>query len=161
MAMQGRGWKNALHLNIQKQMNTNQPIFETYADLSFGRVRATYAQRGTEYGDSWRNCQWLAMRATCRKLGIEIPEKLLRALAVAALYDVKYQRLEGGYKDDSVIDAMAYGGLWAEEMRRLAEQSTEKVYIAKEFTGGPGMAANGLAKATPELGASLNGRSHQ
>lgn len=140
----------------------NQPIFETYADLSFGRVRATYAQRGTEYGDSWRNCQWLAMKATCRRLGITIPEEFLRALAVAALYDVKYQRLEGGYKDDSVIDAMAYGGLWAEEMRRLddADSSRKKPHHLDLLIGGASMATNGEAKATPEMGASLNGRSH-
>lgn len=151
-------------------MNTTQPIFETYADLSFGRVRATYAQRGTEYGDSWRNCQWLAMRATCRKLGIEIPERFLRALAVAALYDVKYQRLEGGYKDDSVIDAMAYGGLWAEEMRRLEaaaqmvraqeELPNLKEEYHKQFIGGGTLSTNGAAKATPELGAASNGRAH-
>jgi hypothetical protein len=143
-------------------MNTTQPIFETYADLSFGRVRATYAQRGTEYGDSWRNCQWLAMKATCRKLGIDVPERLLRALAVAALYDVKYQRLEGGYKDDSVIDAMAYGGLWAEEMRRLEkpEIRTPGQESMKQFIGGDTLSLNGAAKATPEMGAASNGRVH-
>lgn len=120
------------------------PIFETFADKTLSRVRATYAQRGGEYGDSWRNCQWLAMKATCRELGISIPEAKLRALAVAALYDVKYQRLEGGYKDDSVIDAIAYGSLWAEEMARLKE-------IAKDlnFNGGTTLVTNGQLVATP------------
>jgi hypothetical protein len=143
-------------------MNTKTaPIFETFADRTLGRVRGTYAQRGTEYGDSWRNCQWLAMKATCRALGLSIPEDSLRALAVASLYDVKYQRLEGGYKDDSVIDAMAYGGLWAEEMKQILEARktvSEESHQEKIFVGGA-PAVNGAAKATPETGGYLISRS--
>lgn len=97
----------------------NSPIFETYTDATLDRVRETYAQRGTEYGDSWKHCQWLTMKAVCRKLGFLIPEDMLRAVAVAALCDVKHNRLEGGYKDDTIIDSIAYHGLLAEEMRRL------------------------------------------
>jgi hypothetical protein len=97
-----------------------EPLFESNANASIARVTATFGQRGTEYGDTWRNAQWLAMRAVARKLAVQIPDEALRPLAAAALYDVKYQRLEGGYKDDSVIDGIAYGANLAEEMRKPA-----------------------------------------
>lgn len=101
----------------------NRPIFETFADTTLNRVRGTYTQRGTEYGDTWAHCQWLALKATARELGVEIPDSKLRAIAAAVLVDVKYQRLEGGFKDDSVIDGIAYNSLWAEEMQRQATQT--------------------------------------
>lgn len=103
----------------------NRPIFETFADTTLNRVRGTYAQRGTEYGDTWAHCQWLALKATARELGVEIPDSKLRAIAAAVLVDVKYQRLEGGFKDDSVIDGIAYNSLWAEEMQRQAQPQSE------------------------------------
>jgi hypothetical protein len=99
----------------------SEPMFEKRANATLARVTATFGQRGTEYGDTWANCQWLAMKATAQELGITVPPEFLRALAVAALVDLKYQRLEGGYKDDSVVDAGAYGAFWAEEMRVLGE----------------------------------------
>lgn len=94
----------------------NNPLFESHANATIERVRATYSQRGGEYGDTWRNCQWLALKAAARKLGVQIPDKFLTAIAAAVLVDVKYQRLEGGYKDDSVVDGIAYQALWAQEM---------------------------------------------
>ena len=41
-----------------------------------------------------------------------------RLLAAAALSDVKYQRMEGGYKEDTVIDRIAYDANFAAEMER-------------------------------------------
>lgn len=123
----------------------NKPIFETFANATIDRVKGTYEQRGTEYGDTWAHCQWLALKATCRKLGLEIPESKLRAVAAAVLFDVKYQRLEGGYKDDSVVDGMAYGGLWAEEMRRQEADREAKIKILSDVaeTNGHAIHRNG------------------
>lgn len=152
-------------------MNTkSSPMFETYADASLARTRSTYAQRGTEYGDSWKSAQWLTLKAVCKKLGISIPDEHLAAVAVAGLCDVKYNRLEGGYKDDTIIDSIAYHGLLAEIMERLnkVDRAAELTPSFDEWTkmrtqviGGASLATNGAAKATPEMGAASNGRSHQ
>jgi hypothetical protein len=100
-----------------------EPMFERRANATLKRVTATFGQRGTEYGDTLADCQWLAMKATARELGVIIPDEFLRAIAVAALVDIKYQRLQGGYKDDTVVDGIAYGAVYAEEMRVLKGES--------------------------------------
>jgi hypothetical protein len=104
------------YLQMQKEM---KPLFEHHADKTLDRVRETYACRGTQYGNTWKNMQWLALKATLRKFDIVAPDDKLRAIGAAALCDVKYQRLEGGYKDDTVVDGIAYNALWAEEMAIL------------------------------------------
>lgn len=98
---------------------TNLPKFEENAHATLKRVEAVFTERGREYGDTWRNCQFLAMKAVARKFDTTIPLWLFRALATAALVDMKYQRLEGGYKDDSMIDGIAFSLYLAEEIRDI------------------------------------------
>ena len=100
----------------------NKPKFEYHADATLDRVRATYAQRGTEYADTWRDAKFLAMQATAQKLGLKLSNDQCRVLCAAGLVDVKYHRLSGGYKDDSVIDGIAYQAMWCNEMRELSNK---------------------------------------
>lgn len=95
------------------------PKFETNALATLHRVESTFGQRGTEYGDTMKNCQWLTMKTIARRYGIHIPPELFRALAVAGLCDVKYQRQEGGYKDDNLVDAIAYQSFLAQDILDL------------------------------------------
>lgn len=96
-----------------------KPLFEENADATLERVRATYAERGTQYGDTWRNSQHLILRAAYQELtGAELPLKYCDAIASAVLCDIKYQRNEGGYKDDTLVDAIAYTAYHAESMRK-------------------------------------------
>ena len=96
-----------------------KPLFEERALATAERAQAIYAGRGTQYGDTWRECQFLKMKACARELGVEIPDKFMRALATAAFCDMKYWRLLGGYHDDSIIDGINYDSFLAEEMRVL------------------------------------------
>lgn len=100
-------------------MNPNPlpPLFDTNAKESLAIVSATFNQRGDEYGDTWRDCQWLAMKSAAEKAGIHLDTQTARLLAAAALYDVKYQRLQGGYKEDSIIDGIAYAANFRSEMK--------------------------------------------
>jgi hypothetical protein len=103
-------------------MNTTKPatpIFESHTLTSLDRAKEIFAGRGTEYGDTWRDCQFLKMKAVAKSLGIEIDDSHYRALATAAFSDMKYWRLLGGYKDDSIIDGINYDAFLAEEMRLL------------------------------------------
>ncbi len=92
------------------------PLFDSNAKATLGRVSEIFQQRGGDYGDTWRDCQWLAIKAVSRKLGLNLTHDQCRKIAAAALFDVKYQRLQGGYKDDSIIDGIAYGANLAAEM---------------------------------------------
>ena len=100
-----------------KQMT--KPLFEERADRTLDKVRAVYAQRGGEYADTWRTCRFLAMKAVSMKLNLEIRDEYLRALATAAFVDMKYERLSGGFKDDSIIDGIAYGAFLVDEMTSI------------------------------------------
>ena len=92
-------------------------LFESNATATISCVVSTFQRRGNEYGDTWKDCQWLALKAAFGALGLKAPStELCRKLAAAALVDVKYQRLQGGYKRDTVIDGIAYAANWAEEM---------------------------------------------
>lgn len=95
------------------------PKFEENANATLERVRGTYAGRGVEYGDTWRECNYLKMRAVARALGLQIPTEAFRVLATAAFCDMKYWRMLGDFKDDSLVDGIAYDAFLAEEMRRL------------------------------------------
>ncbi len=95
------------------------PLFESNACASIKRVIDTFTQRGAEYGDTWRNSQHLMLRAVFKRFGVVVPDSILNAIACAVLVDVKVQRTEGGYKDDSLIDLIAYAAFLAEEMRQF------------------------------------------
>lgn len=96
-----------------------KPLFEENANATLGRVLKTYAARGAQYGDTWRNSQHLNLRAVFRTLtGHQLPIGICTALAAAVLVDVKCQRSEGGYKDDTMLDEIAYRAFLAEEMEK-------------------------------------------
>lgn len=98
-----------------------KPLFEERADRTLDKVRAVYAQRGGEYADTWRTCRFLAFKSVAKRLGLAIPDEYCRILTSAGFYDMKYERLGGGYKDDSIIDALAYGAYMADEMDEIDE----------------------------------------
>jgi hypothetical protein len=97
----------------------NKPTFETFAAATIERATGTYTQRGQEYKDSWAAPATNMLDAVCSKLGVNIPEESKRAIMLAVLVDVKYNRLVGGYKDDTVIDMINYELVLAEAMQRM------------------------------------------
>lgn len=102
------------------------PLFETLASSSLDLVRATYTQRGTEYADSWRTCQWITLQSVARKLGIPLSQEHCRAIALASLVDCKRERMAGGYKEDSLIDGIAYEAALIGEMKGLSVVPNER-----------------------------------
>jgi hypothetical protein len=103
---------------------TMKPLFAHHADATLERVQATYQERGDQYGDTLKDCQWLKLRAVGRRFGVEIPPDLALALGVAAWCDVKYQRNQGGYKDDSIIDGIAYDAVLAGVVAEMDKKVT-------------------------------------
>ena len=101
-------------------MEKPKPMFEAMADPVIDTVRTTYAQRGEEYADTWANNRWLALKSVLDRHGValdKVSKAELDRIGAAVLVDVKYARLEGGYKEDSVIDGIAYQALWAGTMK--------------------------------------------
>lgn len=103
----------------------SKPLFEERADRTLDKVRAVYAQRGGEYADTWRTCRFLAFKSVAKRLGLAIPDEYCRILTSAGFYDMKYERLSGGYKDDSIIDALAYGAYMADEVDELGRKQPD------------------------------------
>lgn len=97
------------------------PLFESHALATIKRATATFQGRGDEYGDTWRECRFLKMKAVARELGCNIDPEHFRALATAAFCDMKYWRFLGGYKEDSILDGINYDAFLAEEVRRQTE----------------------------------------
>lgn len=107
------------NLQIGSSWSNVKPLFESHAESTLDRVRATFKERGLQYSDTWRNCRFTVMRAVARELGCEINDEHFRALATAAFIDMKQERVGGGYKEDSLVDDIAYKAFLVEEMRQL------------------------------------------
>lgn len=126
-----------------------QQLFELNATRTINRVAQTFQQRGNEYADTWRHGQWLAMKATAERIGLNLDQDECRMLAAAALVDVKYARLMGGYKDDTVIDGIAYAANWAEEMRAFDEKHKGQ-HTELRGSAGATSADSGAVQATAQ-----------
>jgi hypothetical protein len=87
-----------------------QPTFERTADATLDTTRATYAQRGGEYGDSWslENMVATFTEHTLKAIGNDRSPAAIRLLVMAALVDVKDSRMTGPWKMDSLVDGVAY-----------------------------------------------------
>lgn len=95
-------------------------LFTEKASASLVRAAGVFEERGEQYSDTWKDCQWLALRATLKQIFTHtIEPEQMRQLAAAVFVDMKYARLAGGYKDDTVIDGINYMALWAEVMRDI------------------------------------------
>ena len=95
-------------------------LFEQLAEQGHARSLAVCTRRGAQYGDSWRACPWLVLRAVMRHLGYAegLSPNRLRIIALAALCDVKYARFAGGWKTDTALDLENYLAALETEMRK-------------------------------------------
>lgn len=128
-------------------MSQEQQLFEQRASATLKRVASIFCQRGTEYSDTWKEAQFLKMKAVAKKLGAVIPNDAYRAIACAAFCDMKYSRLAGGYKEDSIDDGIAYDAFLADEVRsveverqlahRKAESAAQTVDVTSSGVIGP------------------------
>lgn len=96
-----------------------KPNFEENADVTLGKVYETYAKRGQQYADTWGTCRFAVMKAVADALGQRIDDRCFRALASAAFVDMKQERMTGGWKEDNMIDGIAYGAYLAEEVAKV------------------------------------------
>jgi hypothetical protein len=107
--------------NVERRMQ--RPLFEENASATLARVQRIFRERGEEYGDTWRHSQYLILRAVYKEIfGEALESRFCAALAAAVLCDVKYQRNEGGYNQDSLDDGINYMAFLAEEMRKIASE---------------------------------------
>ena len=109
------------------------PLFEQNAGATLSGCIRTFRQRGEEYGDTWAHSQHLTLRAVFKELtGDELPLRICRALAAAVLVDVKYQRMEGRFKGDSLVDGINYAAFLVEEMRKLKEEDYAALQVPRK-----------------------------
>lgn len=103
------------------------PLFEKRVTSTLSKCTDTFRSRGDQYGDTWRHCQHLALRAVLFQVfGLKPTPAQCRAMASAVLVDVKYQRLEGGYTPDHLIDGINYQAYLHDEMEQVYKDSANE-----------------------------------
>jgi len=101
--------------------------FERSADAGHEQVRAIYGQRGGEYSDTLETNDWYTMRALAKHLvGIDLSKDHARLLSLASLVNVKYERMSGGWKEDSLVDKLAYGSALLGELHGIRGENIPK-----------------------------------
>lgn len=112
-------------------------LFAQRADATLKRCKEIYSNRGDQYGDTWRDCQWLKLKAILFTMfGMKPTVSQCRAMALASLADVKYSRFLGGYNEDHVIDGINYDAALAEEMREIYKEASppRREYLANDVS---------------------------
>lgn len=102
-------------------------------------------ERGSQYGDTIKDCQWLIMKSAFNKImehwwkfnsDTFLTTETARALAIAGLCDIKYQRFQGGYKADNIDDGINYQSILP-EMIELAIKSYDSTSVSAGQTEQP------------------------
>ncbi len=104
-----------------------KPTFEGLVEETITRATGTCNQRGAEYGDSWKNPSFSMFEAVWKKvtgspLTLTLDQK--KAVALAVLVDIKYNRMVGGYKEDSIDDGINYAAALASQVRKAVPNPT-------------------------------------
>lgn len=106
-----------------------KPLFDTLADATLERVQQTYSYkqqegRGAQYGDTMRECEFLTVQAVAGELldpTLCDEQDYRLACFLAGMVDMKLERMRGGYRDDNLVDLIAYAAALAELMKQLTE----------------------------------------
>lgn len=113
-------------------------LFDEFCCRRLQKTLAVCEERGNQYGDTWRECQFLILKSVFEKIfpNIEpaISQAEMRALACAALVDIKYIRFLGGYKEDNLDDGINYMAVLAEIMKspELTESVNARILLEEE-----------------------------
>jgi hypothetical protein len=122
-------------LGIQKEevVRMTEPLFNSACKKRLNKAIEIVDQRGQQYGDTLRDCQWLIFKSVYKTIS-GYPHELItseyaRALAIAALCDIKYQRFQGGWNEDNIDDGINYQSILP-EMIELAIKSYESPEVS-------------------------------
>ncbi len=90
--------------------------FPESADSTIEKVRQTYTTREGEYGDSFHldNQAPGFLRTTLARFGVTVTPEQLRLIQLASLIDTKMQRMIGPFKEDTLVDLIAYVAVYNE-----------------------------------------------
>ena len=106
---------------------SDKPLFQRRAEPTLQLAQDTFRTRGDQYGDTWQDCQWLKLKAVLfTTYGMKPSDSQCRAMALAAYADMKYQRMQGGYAEDHILDGINYDAALATEMREIYKDAAPK-----------------------------------
>lgn len=107
------------------------PLFEQRCMATFMAAQDTFRSRGDQYGDTWRDCQHLALKAVIFQMfGLKPTKVQCEAMACASLVDVKYQRFQGGYDPDHPLDGINYQAYLRDAMEQVYKEGSTTVPVA-------------------------------
>lgn len=91
------------------QESPSQPMFQRLCvDFLTKDCLPLVNNRGNDYGDTIGHNQWLYLKAVAKKLGLDLSTAQCRLFTMAGMADIKYQRMEGGFRVDHVADGINY-----------------------------------------------------
>ena len=100
----------------------DKPLFQSNALATLETAIKTFSTRGIEYGDSYRIDIHLTLKNILKKYNLDIPDRLLNAITAAVLIDVKYSRQVGPFKEDTLVDMIAYSAFLNEEIKQIDKE---------------------------------------
>lgn len=101
------------------------PLFEQRVTQTLKVCTDTFRSRGDQYGDTWRDCQHLALRAALFQMwGIKPTKIQCEALSSGVMVDLKYQRMQGGYDPDHPIDGINYQAYFHDAMADVYKEAS-------------------------------------
>lgn len=99
-------------------------LFEQRCENTFRAARDIFRTRGDQYGDTMRDSQHLALKAAIFQMyGLKPTKVQCEAMLGAVLYDVKYQRLQGGYDPDHPLDGINYAAYFHDAMAQVYREA--------------------------------------
>ena len=105
--------------------NSSIPLFEQRVTATMKRCTDTFRSRGDQYGDTWRDCQHLALRAAIFQMfGLKPNKVQCEALSAGVMVDLKYQRMQGGYDHDHPIDGINYQAYFQDAMMEVYKSAS-------------------------------------
>jgi len=103
-------------------------LFEELAGKTLEGCASTFNERGQQYGDTFAENKLLAVKAV-KEVREQDPvnsgaNHWDQAESLATLIDIKYHRLLGGYKKDTLVDLINYAAALVELIERYDKRPT-------------------------------------
>ncbi len=105
-------------------------LFEEAALPRLESAISVMKERGSQYADTLRICPFTWSINVAKELGVTLLPEVARAIAMAAMVDLKYSRMAGGYKLDNIEDAINYAAT-IPHMIELAKEAINQPFLGE------------------------------
>lgn len=99
----------------------SEGLFADNSKATLKKVITTITERAKQYGDSFGVTRYLTLKAVLKGFPSvdNLTDEQCHAIAAAVLCDIKYHRQQGGYREDTTLDLIAYQSFLNEQMSKI------------------------------------------